>query len=374
MRVQSRIEIPQDERPVTDGSRRPGGHQAPAKSGGYVMDNPLVSIITCTFNRAGMLKETISSILTQRYDPVESIVIDDGSTDGTADAMAAYTGKIRYYRQENRGMEASLNFACRRLARGEYIAINDDDDIMLPYRISRLCGALLRFPRAVLAVGDVEIIDAQGGRGGVLNTFNAVGRPDRPILIENGYEAILWPLITPVPCATIFRRADGERVGWFDEGFRRGSDTDFFGRLARLGPIVYVPEVVACYRRGHPSKWDGRPENRLLCELANAMLFEKHLKFMYAGGRKIRDRLKTRMLCALERLAFLRANGEALPGEDMPNGTETVAVRKGLSALDMKRRLYYEWYLRVRLPLAAAVKRALKKVRAAAACPAKGGK
>ncbi|MDA8388251.1 MAG: glycosyltransferase, partial [Nitrospiraceae bacterium] len=241
------------------------------------MNNPLVSIITCTYNRAGMLAEAVSSILAQKYDPVERIVVDDGSTDDTGDVMAAYGDDIRYYHQEHKGMEAALNVACRRLARGEYIAINDDDDLMLPDRIPRLYEALRRFPRAVLAVGDAELIDAWGNRTGERISFAIKVKREQPVLIENGYEAILWPLISPATCATLFRRADGERVGWFDEDFRRGSDTDFFGRLARLGPIVYVPGVVAYCRRGHPSKWDGHTANSLLCEISNLMLFEKHL-------------------------------------------------------------------------------------------------
>lgn len=314
------------------------------------MDNPLVSIITCTYNRAEMLKETIHSILAQEYSPVEHIVVDDGSTDDTEKAVAAYGKSIHYYSHENKGLMATLNIACRQLAQGEYIAINDDDDLMLPDRITRLYEALCRFPQAVLAVGDAEMIDAEGARSGRRITFDIKGKKDKPILIENGYKALLWPLISPATCATLFRRSDGERIGWFDEGFPRNFDTDFFARLAQLGPIVYVPRTVAYYRRGHASRWSDNIGNNLLCEYGNFMLFEKHLKSGHAD-REMVKRLQTRMLHALKTLVLLTHRAE-----DIPAGIKDDYARKGLPLLDIKKRLAYKWYSEIRFPLMNAIK------------------
>ncbi len=316
------------------------------------MNNPLVSIIVCTHNRAGMIRETISSIAAQQYDPVEIIVVDDGSTDNTREVMAAYKNKIRYHRQQNKGFSGALNTACKTLVRGEYIAINDDDDLMLPDRISCLYKALRRFPQAVLAVGDAEMMDAEGNRTGKRINADIQPEQDKPVLMEDGYEAIFRPLIRPTTCATLFRRADGERAGWFDERFRRSTDTDFFGRLALLGPIVYVPRVVACYRRGHASMWNDNISNNLLCEYNNLMLYEKHLKSLQGGREEIAERLRKRMLQTLKRIAFLARYSGGKPITD--HGCAD--MKRGLSLLDAKKRLAYEWYVRVRLPLKSAIK------------------
>ncbi len=320
------------------------------------VNNPLVTIATCTRNRADLLRETLSSILVQQYDPVEIIVVDDGSTDGTKKTIADYKDKIVYHSQENSGFARALNTACR-LARGEYIAINDDDDLMPPDRISRLYEALCRFPRAVLAVGEAEMIDSAGNRTGKLSTYALKGNSDAPILIENGYGAILWPLITPATCATLFRRADGERIGWIDERFRRSADTDFFSRLALLGPIVYVPQVVAYYRRRHTYMWSDNIANNLLCEYNNLVLFEKHLKSVHAGQKEITERLQARMLHTLKRLAFLIRHAEDVPWEIE---RDFIRQKKGLPLLGLKKRLSYEWYARMRLPLASVIKGLMK--------------
>lgn len=324
------------------------------------MNNPLVSIIICTHNRAGMIRETIESVSMQHYDPVEIIIIDDGSTDNTMEILAAYKGKIRFYRQENRGFSAALNAGCKKMARGEYIAINDDDDLMLPDRISVLYSALRSFPRAVLAVGDAEMMDARGNRTGNGINSDIEFKQDGPVLMEDGYKAIFWPLIRPTTCATLFKRSDGERAGWFDEGFRRSTDTDFFGRLAKLGPVVYVPTVVACFRRGHESMWSNNIKNNILCEYNNFKLYEKHLGLLDGEKGLMRERLRERMLGTMKAIAFL----EHSAGEGrLQANNEGVNIKKGLSLLGMKKRLAYEWYVKIRLPLRNIIKGAMQRVR-----------
>ena len=315
------------------------------------MGNPLVSIITCTHNRPAMLRQAVLSILAQQYRPAECIVVDDGSTDDTREAVAAFGGRVRYYRHENKGVIPTLNIACRELARGAYIAISDDDDLMAPDRISRLHKALRLFPRAVLAVGDAGMIDADGNRTGQWITLDMPGKTDGPMLIEDGYKAIMWPRISLATCATLFRRADGQRVGWFDEGFQRCADTDFFARLARLGPLVYVPRVVAWYRRGHESRWSSNAANNLICEYNNLKLFEKHLA-SGGGDREITVRLRQRILDTLKRMAFL-----STPAVALPSPVKDDYEKKGLSSLGMKDRLAYKWYAGIRLPLMIALRK-----------------
>jgi len=95
----------------------------------------------------------MASVFAQEYEPVEIVVVDDGSTDGTPALMAGYGERVRYYWQENKGVSATRTTACQ-LARGEYIAFQDDDDLMPPDRIVALYDAIRQFPSAVFAVGD----------------------------------------------------------------------------------------------------------------------------------------------------------------------------------------------------------------------------
>lgn len=314
------------------------------------MSKPLVSIIVCTYNRAGLLKEALPSMFAQSYEPAEIVVVDDGSTDNTREVIARYGDKIRYFRQGNKGLAAARTVACRQLARGEYIAFQDDDDVMPPDRIICLYEALRLHPRAVLAVGDWETMDAEGNLTGQRITFGP-GKNGEPHLIEDGYKAVMWPMLTPLPNATLFRRSDGERINWLDARFSRSSDTDFFARLGRMGPIVYVPRVVSYYRTGHARMWSNSSRNNLLCEYNNFLLYEKHLSSVSGIRMEMLGRLRQRMLDTLKKLAFLsRFN------EEIPEMAGSGYVKRGLSLLGPKERLSYAWYAGVRVPLRRAIK------------------
>ena len=106
--------------------------------------------------------------------------------------------------------------------------------------------------------------------------MNLTLKKEEPLLIEDGYKAVLWPLLSPLPHTTLFRKVDGERIGWFDNFrfFHACSDTDFFARLGQLGSIIYVPKIVSFYRVGHNQIWN----NKVLTEYSRFLLFEKHLK------------------------------------------------------------------------------------------------
>lgn len=105
-------------------------------------DVPLVSIVIATYNRASYIAECLYSIQTQTVRNFEVIIVDDGSTDNTADVVSSFGDpRIRYFRRENTGISASRNFgACQ--TRGAFIAVHDDDDIMLPWRLERQLESL----------------------------------------------------------------------------------------------------------------------------------------------------------------------------------------------------------------------------------------
>jgi glycosyltransferase involved in cell wall biosynthesis len=95
---------------------------------------PKVSVIIITYNRSQLLPVAIDSVLAQTYPSIEVIVVDDGSTDDTPEVMLHYAERVRYIRQENRGVPAARNTGIR-AATGDFINFLDSDDFFLPTKI-----------------------------------------------------------------------------------------------------------------------------------------------------------------------------------------------------------------------------------------------
>ena len=265
------------------------------------MNYPLVSIVICCYNRADLLTHTLESALNQYYRPVEIIVLDDGSTDDTQELMKNYSGKIRYYWQENSGIAVTRTAACK-LAKGEYIAFLDDDDLMSEDRICQLYDALRLHPSAVLAFGDWADIDKDGNLTGEQSNFKISTNKLDPLLIKDGYRTILWSEALPLPHTSMFRREHGERIGWFDTSFNVCEDADFFARCSQLGPIVYVPKIVSYYRRGHESL--SSADN--LRFYGMQLLYSKHLRLMKDEQIELKKRLQQNLFSTLKNLAVIR--------------------------------------------------------------------
>jgi len=308
------------------------------------MNDPLVSIVVCTHNRSAMLKYTMETVFKQQYKPVEVLVVDDGSTDNTKELIESYGDGVKYFRHDNQGIAATRSIGCQ-LAKGEYIAFQDDDDLMPPERINYLYEALCQYPDAVLAVGDWEVIDSEGNLSGRRSKVNFKVNGEEPVLLEDGLRAVLWPLITPLPHTTLFRKSDGERIGWFDnERFHHAcSDTDFFARLGKMGPVIYIPKIVSYYRMGHDQIWS----KKLLSEYSRILLFEKHLSSLGTDQEALKKRIEARVLNYIKRIKYLLDSGVSTPDSKMNDDY----VRRGLSLLGMKNRLSYKWYSTIRLPL-----------------------
>src|SRR5437764_1366886 len=114
---------------------------------------PLASVVVPTFNRANFLEETIDSILSQNYPNLEVIILDDGSTDDTAETLARYRDRVVVERHENIGETATVNKGFK-LARGEYVCVVNSDDPILPGLIRAGVIALERNPEALAAYPD----------------------------------------------------------------------------------------------------------------------------------------------------------------------------------------------------------------------------
>jgi glycosyltransferase involved in cell wall biosynthesis len=200
---------------------------------------PLVSVVTPVYNGARYLREALESLFAQDYEPFESIVVDDGSTDRTAEIARSYA--VRYVRQANQGAAAARN-AGLAIARGELVAFLDSDDLLPVDKLSIQAGLLAER-------GDIGCV---------------LGRQE--IMLE-GVEAPSWLTrdaiygdLDGIPLVSaMFRRSALDAVGLYDPTFQQSEDMDLLVRLRAHGiEIAILPEILV-YRRFHGDNLTAKP-------------------------------------------------------------------------------------------------------------------
>lgn len=190
--------------------------------------NPLVSVMIGAYNAAPYLGEAIESALSQDYEPIELIVVDDGSTDETADVARSFA-QAKVIQQENGGNGAARNLAVEN-ASGELYAFLDADDRFTPGKLSRQKAALDADP-------DLDMV------------FGHVREFFSPELDEETRASLRPPAPGPMPWTApnlmLIRRGSFERVGPFSTAVRVGVTVDWFARAQEAGlRHTILPEVV----------------------------------------------------------------------------------------------------------------------------------
>ena len=109
------------------------------------MNNPLVSVVLPVYNGEKYLAESINCVLMQKYQPIEIIIVDDGSADATSQIAAKYSTQLRYFYQTNSGPAAARNLAIRK-AKGEFIAFIDCDDLWPENKLFNQMQCFQQFP------------------------------------------------------------------------------------------------------------------------------------------------------------------------------------------------------------------------------------
>jgi glycosyltransferase involved in cell wall biosynthesis len=187
---------------------------------------PAVSVVLPTYQRRELVKRAVATVLTQTYRDFELIVIDDGSTDGTREALAPLVDRLTYRWQSNRGVAAARN-AGLRLARGEIVAFLDSDDRWLPDHLAVVTEMLARHPEAVLATTCPKSVI--GGRASLRKA--KLYDPFPRTLLSNG---------AGFPSCVAIRREAIIAAGGFDERLAVSSDSDLFLRVALRGPFTML--------------------------------------------------------------------------------------------------------------------------------------
>ena len=229
----------------------------------------LVSCIVPVYNGEKYLGEAIDSILGQSYRPLEVLVCDDGSTDGTAHVAARYGDAVRYLRQANAGPCAARNLGVAH-ALGEYLAFLDADDVWVPGKLARQMALFDARPDLDFSVGHVQnFVEADSS--------------------QSVDPALLVPLAGFTTVALLVRRTSFERVGVFNASLKHSSETDWFLRAEEAGAVRELLPDVLVRRRLHGSnrsvRFASRSRNEYLHTVKAAL--DRRRSRPQAGARPI---------------------------------------------------------------------------------------
>lgn len=204
----------------------------------------LVSTIIPTYNRVDLVQRAIDSALAQTRPVDEIVVVDDGSTDGTGDVLRSrYGDSIQYHWQANAGVSAARNQGMA-LARGDYFALLDSDDVWLPNKTRLQAAFLDAHPHIGMVLCDVARVDADGTPIDVFRRRDAIPR-DGWVLAD----VLMNPALAPA--SAMFRREVYAQTGGFDTTLRTAEDIDFHLRVARHWQIGIVEATLVEAMRGH---------------------------------------------------------------------------------------------------------------------------
>jgi glycosyltransferase involved in cell wall biosynthesis len=203
-----------------------------------------VSVIMPAYNAAVYLPYAIDSVIAQTCADWEIVIVDDGSTDHTRAVVDSYRpkleDKLRYIHQPNRGLPAARNTGIS-VARGEFIALLDADDVWLPHRLERGVRVMDADPGIGLAHARVVRINAQGSITGQLKV--------QPKHMTGRIATYIYTRRAHIVCPTVlFRKSCLETAGWFDETMQATEDRDLWFRIALRYKVAYIDEVLAYYR------------------------------------------------------------------------------------------------------------------------------
>jgi glycosyltransferase involved in cell wall biosynthesis len=203
---------------------------------------PLVSVIIPAYNCARYIGAALDSVVSQIYDPMEIIVVNDGSTDDTAERVQSYPG-VKCFHQPNAGLPSARNTGIR-AARGEYIALLDGDDIWPSNKLREQMEFIAAHPEVGLLFGNARRFSDDGWTEPPLFERYAL---DKKFF---GHDYLVLDPLTKllamnfIPVGTVVVRKDWlYEAGLFDESLRRVEDWDIWLRVALRHSMAYSPKV-----------------------------------------------------------------------------------------------------------------------------------
>lgn len=200
---------------------------------------PLVSVILPTFNRAGYIAAALDSIFAQTYQPLEVIVVNDGSTDATPAVLAGYADRAKVITQPNSGKSAGINRGMEEVT-GDFVWIMDDDDIAPRGALEALAGALIASPEAGLSYGRMIKFRDEPAESWEVH-YQQDDRLFFPRIMDDCF-------ITGHPCA-LFRRTALDGVVPLRKEVTTSVDYNMLLEVGRRWPAVATPAIVLHQRQ-----------------------------------------------------------------------------------------------------------------------------
>jgi glycosyltransferase involved in cell wall biosynthesis len=248
------------------------------------------SIVTCTWNSARYLEESIASVLVQDYPHIEYIFVDGGSDDGTLEQIRSLPRPFRLIENVRGGVSRAMNEGVR-IATGDVVAhLHSDDYYLRPDVLSTVARHLESSGRGWLFGRTMALID------GKLH-------PDNYVAPRFSFRSLLKGNYIPHP-ATFVRRDWMERAGGFDTGLKYAMDYDLWLRLARIGAPVQLDEPLAAFRE-HEGSLSYSAGNRLA-----AMAEDMRVRLSHAGSNPI-ERIEHYARYFVRRQRAIRAGARA---------------------------------------------------------------
>src|SRR5690606_13753394 len=231
----------------------------------FVSTGPLVSIVIPAYNSAPFLAVTLDSVFAQTYPNIEVVVVDDGSKDDSARGVEPYRERLVYHRQDNQGLAGARNVGFE-LAKGEFIAWMDSDDLCAPERIAVQAAYLVHNPQVVAIGSDFAAMDASGrpldeshsaayysefARYGLNELFlrredfdgsNISGFPPGSryeVHVGDVWQRLIFGNFMHPP-TMMMRRSAVARVGNLRQGITNAEDWEYITRLSQIGEVAFV--------------------------------------------------------------------------------------------------------------------------------------
>jgi glycosyltransferase involved in cell wall biosynthesis len=250
---------------------------------------PKVSVVIPVYNAEAWLADTIGSVLAQRYDDYEIVIVDDGSSDRTVQVARGFEPRVTVLQQPNGGPASARNRAIER-ARGEYIAFLDCDDLWAPEKLARQVAFLDSRPEIGLTWAEAWMFSESAGERTVPGKIGYTGEASFRLLLFGDF----------IPNSTVMiRRCCVDAVGLLNESREliAVEDYEYWMRIARRFPIAAIPEPLAWYRiREGNLMGDGRDINRGLARTLAALAeMERQYPQVWAEQQVDRAQLLARL-------------------------------------------------------------------------------
>lgn len=235
-----------------------------------MIPQPLVSIVTPSYNQADFLEETILSVLAQDYPNLEYIIIDGGSTDGSLEIIQKYEKCLAWWVSEpDQGQTDAINKGFAH-ANGEILAWINSDDTYEPWAVREAVEYLQSHPETGMVYGDARLIDEIGKTLGLF--------PAR----QTNYHKLLKGYVHIPQQSSFFRASLWNNVGPLDPTFYFAMDYDLWVRVAKVAPLQYYPRIWSNFRL-HQSGKTSISDDRCWPEMMRVFQREGGSRFSIMG-------------------------------------------------------------------------------------------